>query len=105
MTRWTMMGASTAALLLAACGGGNAPTEDAKSTPLGANAKPMSVRLLSSEPRWVSGGDARIEVQAAPGLHDKLEIWINGQKTAQTLLSDGHRLEGVVSGFVDGENT
>jgi hypothetical protein len=105
MTRWTMMGAWPAALLLAACGGGGTPTEDAKSVPLSANAMTVSVRLLSSEPRWVSGGDARIEVRAAAGLHDKLEIWINGRKTTQTLVSDGHRLEGVVGGFVDGENT
>ncbi|HUG25679.1 DUF6351 family protein [Piscinibacter sp.] len=107
MTRWTTMPAWTpwpAVLLLAACGGGSEPTETRQSTAQGVESMKLSVRLLSSAPQWVSGGDARIEVRAAPGLHDKLEIWINGRKTAQTLVSDGHRLEGVVAGFVDGEN-
>ncbi|HEY0859182.1 MAG TPA: DUF6351 family protein [Albitalea sp.] len=92
-------------LLLGACGGGDGGSPELRgSGPLGANSA-VSIRLLSSAPQWVSGGDARIEVRAAPGLHDKLEIWINGAKTAQTLASDGHRLEGVVSGFALGDNT
>ncbi|WP_286509333.1 DUF6351 family protein [Variovorax davisae] len=64
----------------------------------------MFIRLVSSAPQWVSGGDARVEVWAPPGLHDNLEIWINGRKTSQPLVSRGLRLEGVISGFIDGEN-
>ena len=100
---------------LIACGGGSGgsspvsavdkpivagPTAPVKATPM-----PVSIRLLSSAPQWVSGGDARIEVQAAPDLQAELEIWINGQKTSQALVSRGNRLEGVVSGFVVGDNT
>jgi Tannase-like family of unknown function (DUF6351) len=120
------------ALSVASCGGGNSEssgfassmkpsaTTPASSTPVATKSQtldaksegvrdgkllPVSIRLLSSAPQWVSGGDARIEVWAAPDLHDKLEIWINGRKTSQTLVSRGFRLEGVVSGFDDGDNT
>ncbi|MDM0052583.1 DUF6351 family protein [Variovorax sp. J22R115] len=65
---------------------------------------PVTIRIVSSAPQWVSGGDARIEVWAPPGLHHNLEIWINGRKTSQALVSRGLRLEGVVSGFIDGDN-
>jgi hypothetical protein len=96
-----------AALTLAACGGGSdsAGPDDRAGPQAAADAMTVAVRLLSSAPQWVSGGDARIEVRAAPGLHDKLEVWINGQRTAQALASHGDRLEGVVGGFVDGPNT
>ena len=106
-------------LALTACGGGDGKSPEARksvpldhnlpeartSVPLDVNAMRVSVRLLSSAPQWVSGGDARIEVRAAPGLHDKLDIWINGTKTSQTLVSRGNRLEGVVTGFRNGDNT
>ena len=36
----------------------------------------VRLRVLSSAPEYVSGGDARIEVRAAKGLHDKLELWL-----------------------------
>jgi len=75
-------------------------TEDVRNEKL----LPVLIRLLSSAPQWVSGGDARIEVLAPPGLHPNLEIWINGQKTSQPLVSLGSRLEGVVSGFSVGDN-
>ncbi|MDM0084874.1 DUF6351 family protein [Variovorax sp. J31P179] len=67
----------------------------------------VTLRILSSAPQWVSGGDARIEVQAPRILHDKVEIWINGVKTtpAPPLISSGWGLEGVVTGFKDGDNT
>src|SRR5688572_5383739 len=104
MTNRPAWAALAVAGALAACGGGSALQERAQ--PQGqAEAKTVAVRVLSSAPQWVSGGDARIEVRAAPGLHDRLEIWINGSRTAQTLASHGDRLEGVVSGFVDGDNT
>ena len=92
-------------LLLSTAGAHSGARDSPQSNPGSEIRAPVSVRLLSGSPQWVSGGDARIEVQAAPGLHDKLEVWINGRKTAQTLVSDGRRLEGVVSGFRDGTNT
>ena len=64
----------------------------------------IELRLLSSPARYVSGGDARVEVIAAPGLHDKLQWHLNGRRIDVSLKSNGHRLEGIVSGFVDGRN-
>ena len=65
---------------LAACGGGSALQERAQ--PLGqAEAMTVAMRVLSSAPQYVSGGDARIHVRAAPGQHDKLELWLNGSRT------------------------
>jgi hypothetical protein len=69
------------------------------------NGKSLELRILSSPPEYVSGGDARIEVTAAPGLHDKLEWFLNGRRIDVELESKGsHKLEGVVRGFVEGRN-
>ena len=67
-------------------------------------AKPVELRVLSSPAEFVSGGDARIEVQAAPGLHDKIRLFLNGQPVAVSLRADGHRLEGVITGLAEGSN-
>lgn len=68
--------------------------------------KDVQVRLLSSPAQWVSGGDARIEVRAAPGLHDKLQFYVNTQRVDVDLQRTGsHAVQGVVSGFRNGENT
>ena len=101
-----------ASIVLAGCGGGgeggdaSAPqTRSVASAPgLAGPASTVRLSVLSSAPQWVSGGDARIEVRAAQGLHDKLELWLNGRRVPMTLESRGDRLEGVVSGLVDGEN-
>jgi hypothetical protein len=67
-------------------------------------AKPVQLRVLSSPAEYVSGGDARIEVRAAPGLHDKVRLFLNGTPVAVSLRADGHRLEGVISGLAEGSN-
>ncbi|MCM2313090.1 MAG: DUF6351 family protein, partial [Steroidobacteraceae bacterium] len=68
--------------------------------------KDVQLRVLSSLPQYVSGGDARIEVTAAPGLHDKIELWVNNQRVDGVLRTAGsHRLEGVVRGLGTGTNT
>lgn len=66
----------------------------------------MSVQLevLSSPAHQVSGGDARILVRAAPGLRNKLELWLNGRPVATPLTPVAQGLEGVVGGLVDGRN-
>ena len=95
-------------LLLASCGGGNdnaGPTALALKAPVDAGAPKLTLKVLSSAPQYVSGGDARIEVGAAPGLLDKLEFWLNGVKIAPPMSADGDRLEGVVAGLVLGANT
>src|SRR5687768_5462144 len=66
--------------------------------------KGLQLRLLSSPAKYGSGGDARIEVVAAPGLHDKLQWFLNGRRVDITLRSNGRRLEGIVSGFSEGRN-
>ena len=48
--------------------------------------KDVQMHLLSSPPQFVSGGDARIEVRAAPGLHDKLEFYAQRQSRRTSLL-------------------
>ena len=79
---------------------------------LSANSNPASqgkdvqLRILSSPAQYVSGGDARIEVRAAPGLHDKLQFFVNGSRVDVPLRATGsHRLEGIVRGFRNGANT
>jgi hypothetical protein len=90
--------------LLAACGGGsgnNALEQAQRAANPGAT---VALRVLSSPAQYVSGGDARIEVRAAPGLHDKLEWSLNGQPIELELVADGDRLEGIVSGLALGDN-
>ena len=64
----------------------------------------VRLRVLSSAPEWVSGGDARIHVTAAPGLRDKIELWLNGIRLPTVLQDVGDGLEGVVVGMRVGEN-
>jgi hypothetical protein len=106
----TVAAGAACAAVLAACGGGGqvdtASTE--RAAPLSATlpeaAAAVQLRVLSSAPDRVSGGDARIEVRAAAGLHDKLELWLNGQRISAALASKGDRLEGVIGGMVVGSN-
>jgi hypothetical protein len=68
--------------------------------------KNVQLRVLSSPAEFVSGGDARIEVRAAPGLHGKLELYLNGSRVDVALQArDSHHLEGVVEGLQLGQNT
>ncbi len=109
MTRCHFLAALAAcAALLSACGGAadraGGPTETGQSASPADPAQTVQLRVLSSPTNYVSGGDARIEVRAAPGLHDKLELWLNGQRLATAMQSKGHRLEGVIGGLVVGDN-
>ncbi len=97
------------ALLVSACGGGDgasAPTAQALKAGNGEKSEPkLAISVLSSQPQFVSGGDARISIAASSDLHDKLELWLNGSRIANTLESKGDTLEGVVAGMAVGENT
>ena len=64
----------------------------------------VQLRVLSSAPQWVSGGDARIHVRAAPGLRDKLEFLLNGKPHSVPVREVADGLEGVVSGLQSGDN-
>jgi Tannase-like family of unknown function (DUF6351) len=68
------------------------------------NSKDVQLRVLSSPPQFVSGGDARIEVRAAPGLQKKIKLYLNGRPVDVALRSRGDRLEGVISGLAEGHN-
>src|SRR5512133_4225477 len=113
MTSWKNLYACLAsAIMLAGCGGGASGTAaggDVKLTV--SNDAPdtepdggVRLSVLSSSPEYVSGGDARIEVRAARGLQDKLTFWLNGEKITPSLVADGNRMEGVISGLVNGSN-
>lgn len=69
------------------------------------NGNSVRLRVLSSAPEYVSGGDARIEVRAAPGLRDQLELWLNGMRLDVTLAETAAGLEGVIGGLKLGANT
>jgi len=113
--RWSATGC--VALLLAACGGGGGEQTDASASERqaqlakgtgnpGLDGPAMTVKLsvLSSAPQYVSGGDARIHVTAAPGQRDKLELWLNGQRLNAALQEVERGLEGVISGLRLGDN-
>jgi hypothetical protein len=88
------------ALLTAATGVHGAPN-----TAPSNQAKFVKLAVLSSPAQYVSGGDARIEVRAAPGLHNKLELYLNGSRLRVPLQTTGsHKVEAVISGLRDGPN-
>jgi len=111
--------------LLSACGGGGGSNADpGLASPLAQDGPTATIQsaaergggnhgeaartrleLLSGPARYVSGGDARIALYAAPGLRDKLELWLNGRRIAPALQEIDGALEGVIEGLVEGDNT
>lgn len=85
---------AAAAVVLPAC---NALPDD------GPHAR-VKISVLSSPPEYVSGGDARIEVKAPPRIRHKMTFWLNGKEIAAPTANDGDRIEGIVSGLVNGKN-
>ncbi len=100
------MAALAAAALLAACGGGSdgAFSETAQRAKPASPAMTVALSVLSSPAQWVSGGDARIHVRAAPGQRDKLELWLNGSRIEPALKEVDDGLEGVIEGLRLGDN-
>lgn len=49
--------------------------------------------------RSMPGGDARIEIRVARGLHKHVLLFLNGRPIKPALRSDGNRLEGVIAGL------
>ena len=89
------------AATMAASGANNA----APGTPA---AGQFDVRVVSSAPDQVSGGDARLHVGVplTVPLH-QVEVWVNGvdQRSRFSLIPGTRTLTGVVDGLVDGANT
>jgi hypothetical protein len=92
-----------AALLLASCGGSKeVDTTDAPDLEKPGGA--VSISVLSSPAQYVSGGDARIGISAPAGLLDKLEVWINGERSDADLVKVGDTLQAVITGLRLGDN-
>ncbi len=100
MNKWMPWAANAVVVaMLAGCGGGSSDSGG------GGSPAPVTLAVLSSPAQYVSGGDARIEVGAPSAMHGTLELWLNGAKITPALQADGDRLEGVITGLVDGDNT
>ena len=89
--------ALAAACLLAACGGDSSSRDEAPSAGL---------RVVSSAPQWVSGGDARVAVTGSASLLGEAQLRLNGEPVDLSSFEtrDG-ALEGVVEGLEEGDNT
>ena len=102
------LGLLASLVFLSACGGGGDSTDQSaqREMPSAQSNQAMTVqlRVLSSPPQWVSGGDARIHVRAAPGLRDKLEFLLNGKPHSVPMREVADGLEGVVAGLRLGDN-
>ncbi|HEX9171323.1 MAG TPA: DUF6351 family protein [Telluria sp.] len=95
MKPWIVPAAcAAAAIVLSAC----------STLPDGPAHARVRISVLSSPPEYVSGGDARIEVSAPPQVQRKLTFWLNGKEIVLPWARDGDRIEGVVSGLVNGKN-
>jgi hypothetical protein len=117
--------AATLALLAASCstggddadgGGGTTTTEDPStggpttSGPLGSGPAPLQeglrIEVLSSQPDRVSGDDARIRVTPPGGTPTSaVKVEVNDVDATSALTADDGRLEGVVTGLIEGNNT
>jgi len=61
--------------------------------------------VVSSPPEFVSGDDARLEIEVPPGQVDKVAITVDGRDVTGAFTStDPRTLEGVIDGLVLGEN-
>lgn len=65
----------------------------------------FSLRVLSSSPQFVSGGDVRIAVTASMADQGALSFWLNGVRVEPSRKSQTDtQIEGVISGLIIGEN-
>jgi hypothetical protein len=78
--------------------------------PLGSPTPPLRrgvrIDVLSSQPDRVSGTEARVRVTPGPdGSVAALRVRLDDVDVTDQLARDGDELEGVVSGFIEGNNT
>ena len=87
-------------LLLAIVTAGLAPA-------LQANSGDARIRIVSSTPDQVSGGDARIEIGTLGNSdHAKIVVMVNGEDQSDRFEAiDKKTLSGVIDGLVEGSNT
>lgn len=65
----------------------------------------LQIQVLSSPPKYVSGGDARIAITVPASLHSRVVFLLNGKAITPAMVASGDRLEGLVSGLRVGANT
>ena len=69
----------------------------------------LDVRVVSSAPELISGGDARVEIAVPDGIaYSDVEATLNGVDVAPAFAQDpegGHQLEGVLTGLPLGTST
>ncbi len=107
---WQVLAAVACAALVSACGGGGGGGGGGGLGGGGSGATPKaSLAVVSGPAQWVSGGDARVAVDLSDVASGDVVLWLNGAPLATSLpatpTAGGERLEGVVAGLVDGDNT
>lgn len=80
------------------------------SGPLGSGTSPLQeglrIEVLSSQPDRVSGDDARIRVTPPPGTPAaEVRVRVNDAEATRSLATVDGRLEGVIGGLIEGNNT
>ena len=93
--------AAVAALLVAPAAAGAGPSTGIHDT--------LQLRVVSSPPQYVSGGDARVEVVVPENIpFAAVRVTLNGDDVTDAFRPDpegNHQLEGVVTGLHEGSNT
>jgi len=82
------------------------PSTTARKKPPVIRADAISIQVLSSQPNRVTGGDARIRVAPPAGTAaSAVRVSIEGRDVTSRLRAVDGKLEGTVSGFVEGTST
>ena len=88
-------------VLAGTAGAASGPPTEAKSS--------LRLHVVSSPSQYVSGGDARVEVEVPRGIsYARVRIELNGVDVSGAFAQDsegGHQLEGVVTGIPEGSST
>ncbi len=97
----SLLGAAAAALVLQSVASAQQPAA-------GGNQDAVQIRVVSSPPALVSGGDARVEVSVPAGVpFSAVHVELNGNDVRSAFGPDpegGHQLEGVVTGIAEGKS-
>ena len=97
----SLVGAAVVALLMQSAAFAQQPAS-------GGNQGALQLRVVSSPPQLVSGGDARVEVVVPAGVpFSAVHVELNGSDVSSVFGPDpegGHQLEGVVTGIALGKS-
>src|SRR5688572_22777104 len=102
----SVLAAAAAALVCASAAG--AARDEGRGVAVAAQGGSTDIVVLSSRPEHITGGDAviRVDVPARVSLSD-VNVFLNDTEVTSSFRQDGsaHALVGLVSGFVDGQNS